>query len=114
MVHEALLIIWQSRLAFAAAGFSRPPDGSRPGAGDQMSIRGSYARPLGIAGRLFDSAIGWWIAQRTLTQLLDDICVYVEAQYGIERALRFRKLSGQLRRHREGAFLTNSQQNCRV
>jgi hypothetical protein len=88
MVHEALMVIWQSRLRLPLPDFHGLLTVRVRAPGTEVSIQGSYVPPFGIAGQLFDSAIGYRIARVTLQKLLDDICVYLEAQYAIERATR--------------------------
>jgi hypothetical protein len=88
MVHEALMVIWQSRLRLPLPDFHGLLTVRVRAPGAEISIRGSYVPPFGLAGKLFDAAIGWWLTHVTLQKLLDDICVYLESQYEIERAAR--------------------------
>jgi hypothetical protein len=88
MVHEALMVVWQSRLRLPLPDFHGLLTVRVRAPGTEISIRGSYVPPFGIAGQLFDAAIGRSVAHATLRKLLADICVYLEAQYEIERAER--------------------------
>jgi hypothetical protein len=88
MVHEALMVIWQSRLRLPLPDFHGLLTVRVRAPGTEVSIHGSYVPPFGIAGQLFDAAIGQRIAHATLRKLLGDICGYLEAEYEIERAER--------------------------
>ncbi len=88
MVHEALMIIWQSRLRLPLPDFHGLLTVRVRAPGTEVSIQGSYVPPFGIAGQVFDSAIGRRIARATLQKLLGDICRYLEAEYETERAER--------------------------
>jgi hypothetical protein len=88
MVHEALMVIWQSRMRLPLPDFHGLLTVRVWAPGTEISIRGSYVPPFGIAGQLFDSAIGWRIARMTLQRLLRDVCAYLEAQHEKERADR--------------------------
>jgi hypothetical protein len=88
MVHEALLVIWQSRLHLPLPDFHGLLSVRVWAPGTEITICGSYVPPFGIVGQLFDSAIGCRIARTTLQRLLRDVCAYLEAQYEIERADR--------------------------
>jgi hypothetical protein len=89
MVHEALMVIWQSRSRLPLPDFHGLLTVRVRAPGTEVSIHGSYVPPFGIAGKLFDVAIGRGIARATLRKLLDDICRYLGTEYEAERATRF-------------------------
>ena len=58
MVHEALIIIWQSRLRLPLPDSHGLLTVRVRAPGTEVSMQGSYVPPFGIAGQVFDSAIG--------------------------------------------------------
>ena len=52
-----------------------------------IELRGEYTPPLGLAGEVFDHAVGSRIASATARNLLEGIARKIEARYGeIERS----------------------------
>jgi hypothetical protein len=82
MGHQALLIIWHSRSHLPLPDFHGLLTVRVNCPTTEVSIRCSYVPPLGIAGWIFDSAVGRYIAAATLHRLLNDICAFIEQQYG--------------------------------
>lgn len=79
--HDALLLAWRPALAWLFPDFHGALTVRPKGHGAWIRIQGSYEPPFGVLGRIFDGAIGRYIAQITLARLLADIAGRTESRW---------------------------------
>lgn len=83
--HDALLLSWKPPVAQLFPDFHGVLTVRPAGRGSQMRIQGSYEPPFGLAGRVFDTLAGQFIARLTLRRLLRDIAGVVEHRWKVFR-----------------------------
>ena len=79
--HDALLIAWRPQTRGMFPDFHGVLTVRPMHNGALLHLNGQYEPPFRTAGKVFDAVAGRSIARRTLTRMLNDLALDIEAQY---------------------------------